>query len=245
MDPNVTRGAWSAEEDVALRDLYNRLGPKWSLICRSVPGRTAQQCRARWFQIDGSTTSERTGEESRSERANGRFSDHEGLAVPPPMASLSPTPGAPAFRQILAEVSARTSAPSVGRVDAHHQHAQTRTPVRASTAMDPMSLWRDASSATPTERVNARATTTGTKSNRDLTLKLPTRPHLQPRRRMGNVEARAINCPFCSASPSAEARANDAESKEKKFRDGEAIVKVSSRKFDDNARRKTRRCKMT
>ena len=132
LDPNVTRGAWSAEEDVALRDLYNRLGPKWSLICRSVPGRTAQQCRARWFQIDGSTTSERTGEESRSERANGRFSDHEGLAVTPPMASLSPTPGAPAFRQILAEVSARTSAPSVGRVDAHHQHAQTRTPVRAS-----------------------------------------------------------------------------------------------------------------
>ena len=92
MDPNVTRGAWRAEEDVALRDLYNRLGPKWSLICRSVPGRTAQQCRARWFQIDGSTTSERTGEESRSERANGRFSDHEGLAVTAPMASLSPTP---------------------------------------------------------------------------------------------------------------------------------------------------------
>lgn len=156
LDPNVTRGAWRAEEDVALRDLYNRLGPKWSLICRSVPGRTAQQCRARWFQIDGSTTSERTGEESRSERANGRFSDHEGLAVTAPMASLSPTPGAPAFRQILAEVSARTSAPSVGRVDAHHQHAQTRTPVRASTAMDPMSLWRDASSATPTERKRAR-----------------------------------------------------------------------------------------
>jgi len=78
------------------------------------------------------------------------------LAVTPPMASLSPTPGAPAFRQILAEVSARTSVPSVGRVDAHHQHAQTRTPVRASTAMDPMSLWRDASSATPTERKRAR-----------------------------------------------------------------------------------------
>jgi len=131
LDPNVTRGAWSAEEDAALRDLYNRLGPKWSLICRSVPGRTAQQCRARWFQIDGSTTSERTAEESRSERANGKFSDHEGLAVPPPMASLSPTPGAPAFRQILAEVSSRASAPSVGCADTHHQHAQTRTPVRA------------------------------------------------------------------------------------------------------------------
>jgi len=140
LDPNVTRGAWRAEEDVALRDLYNRLGPKWSLICRSVPGRTAQQCRARWFQIDGSTTSGRTGEGSRGERANGRVSGPGGLA----------------FRQILAEVSARTSAPSVGRVDAHHQHAQTRTPVRASTAMDPMSLWRDASSATPTERKRAR-----------------------------------------------------------------------------------------
>ena len=159
LDPNVTRGAWGVEEDDALRDLYNRLGPKWSLICRSVPGRTAQQCRARWFQIDGASVSERTGGDSKSERADGKFSDHEGLAVTPPMATLSPTPATPAFRQILAEVSVRASGTPLGCADTHNQRAQVRTPVRASTAMDPMSLWRDASSATPTGPKRKRADT--------------------------------------------------------------------------------------
>lgn len=161
LDPNVTRGAWGVEEDAALCDLYRRLGPKWSLICRSVPGRTAQQCRARWFQIDGgASASERTGGDSRSERADGKlFCDHEGLAVTAPMATLSPTPATPAFRQILAEASARASGSPLGCAVARDQRAQVRTPVRASTAMDPMSLWRDASTSTPTP--------TGPKRKRD------------------------------------------------------------------------------
>ncbi|ABO99570.1 predicted protein, partial [Ostreococcus lucimarinus CCE9901] len=48
LDPTVTRGAWARDEDELLCGLYDEYGPRWSFICQSVPGRTAQQCRARW-----------------------------------------------------------------------------------------------------------------------------------------------------------------------------------------------------
>ncbi|XP_030477333.2 transcription factor MYB44-like [Syzygium oleosum] len=43
------KGPWSPEEDEALRILVQRHGPRnWSLISRSVPGRSGKSCRLRW-----------------------------------------------------------------------------------------------------------------------------------------------------------------------------------------------------
>ncbi|KAI6678797.1 hypothetical protein NL676_039593 [Syzygium grande] len=43
------KGPWSAEEDEALRRLVQRHGPRnWSLISRSIPGRSGKSCRLRW-----------------------------------------------------------------------------------------------------------------------------------------------------------------------------------------------------
>ncbi|CAG7882283.1 unnamed protein product [Brassica rapa] len=48
--------AWSAEEDVVLSNLVEKFGPRnWSLLARSVPGRTGKSCRLRWCnQLDPS-----------------------------------------------------------------------------------------------------------------------------------------------------------------------------------------------
>ncbi|KAF8017359.1 hypothetical protein BT93_H2527 [Corymbia citriodora subsp. variegata] len=43
------KGPWSPEEDEALRRLVQKLGPRnWSLISKSVPGRSGKSCRLRW-----------------------------------------------------------------------------------------------------------------------------------------------------------------------------------------------------
>ncbi|XVF67511.1 hypothetical protein PTKIN_Ptkin10aG0127000 [Pterospermum kingtungense] len=51
MDQDVdrVRGPWSPEEDELLRKLVQGHGPKnWSLISRSIPGRSGKSCRLRW-----------------------------------------------------------------------------------------------------------------------------------------------------------------------------------------------------
>ncbi|XP_058097036.1 transcription factor MYB73-like [Magnolia sinica] len=43
------KGPWSPQEDEALTDLVHRHGPRnWSLISRSIPGRSGKSCRLRW-----------------------------------------------------------------------------------------------------------------------------------------------------------------------------------------------------
>lgn len=171
LDPTVTRGAWARDEDELLCGLYDEYGPRWSFICQSVPGRTAQQCRARWFQVDGKSREERDHRPSRRQSpvetsSHGpaedhparRFSDHEGLVTRTsidsmPMASLSPTPVAEKrpFSHILAEVSARTTqktgslieSASIATALGRASPATLSKRKQVSTALDPMSLWRD------------------------------------------------------------------------------------------------------
>jgi hypothetical protein len=54
--PRASRPApqdsWSPEEDARLRTLYNQYGTSWSRISKALKGRTSQQCRARWHQLD-------------------------------------------------------------------------------------------------------------------------------------------------------------------------------------------------
>ncbi|XP_041029100.1 transcription factor MYB44-like [Juglans microcarpa x Juglans regia] len=43
------KGPWSAEEDEALQRLVRKHGPRnWSLISKSIPGRSGKSCRLRW-----------------------------------------------------------------------------------------------------------------------------------------------------------------------------------------------------
>ena len=51
LDPSVKKDAWSPAEDAELVGLHDSLGPRWSNISKMLTGRTAQQCRARWFQL--------------------------------------------------------------------------------------------------------------------------------------------------------------------------------------------------
>jgi hypothetical protein len=51
LDPSVKKDAWTGGEDDKLMRLHDTLGPRWSNISKMLTGRTAQQCRARWFQL--------------------------------------------------------------------------------------------------------------------------------------------------------------------------------------------------
>ncbi|XP_010464561.1 PREDICTED: myb-related protein B-like [Camelina sativa] len=50
------KGPWSPEEDVVLSELVEKFGPRnWSLMARSIPGRSGKSCRLRWCnQLDPS-----------------------------------------------------------------------------------------------------------------------------------------------------------------------------------------------
>ncbi|KAJ0249546.1 SANT/Myb domain-containing protein [Hirschfeldia incana] len=50
LDPNLTKGPWTQQEDEIIIELVKRDGPpmKWSLISQSLPGRIGKQCRERW-----------------------------------------------------------------------------------------------------------------------------------------------------------------------------------------------------
>ena len=50
LDPKVKRDAWSTREDRHLTELHHEHGSNWSAIAKTMKNRTAQQCRARWFQ---------------------------------------------------------------------------------------------------------------------------------------------------------------------------------------------------
>ncbi|CAL9172558.1 unnamed protein product [Musa hybrid cultivar] len=48
-DVDQIKGPWSPEEDDALQKLVQRHGPRnWSLISKSIPGRSGKSCRLRW-----------------------------------------------------------------------------------------------------------------------------------------------------------------------------------------------------
>ncbi|KAL6010426.1 hypothetical protein ACLOJK_000858 [Asimina triloba] len=48
-DLDRIKGPWSPEEDESLRNLVQKHGPRnWSLISKSIPGRSGKSCRLRW-----------------------------------------------------------------------------------------------------------------------------------------------------------------------------------------------------
>ena len=53
LTPPPRSETWRPEEDALLISLHDQHGTHWSRISKSLQGRTAQQCRARFFQIRG------------------------------------------------------------------------------------------------------------------------------------------------------------------------------------------------
>lgn len=51
LDPNITRGKWTAQEDAQLQQLYEKFGPDWHKVATEVPGRTDCQCLKRWWEF--------------------------------------------------------------------------------------------------------------------------------------------------------------------------------------------------
>lgn len=51
LDPNITRGKWTAQEDAQLQLLYEKFGPDWHKVATEVPGRTDCQCLKRWWEF--------------------------------------------------------------------------------------------------------------------------------------------------------------------------------------------------
>jgi hypothetical protein len=49
VNPDLVKGAWTAEEDSQLLQLVQVHGPQdWNLIAEHIPGRIGKQCRERW-----------------------------------------------------------------------------------------------------------------------------------------------------------------------------------------------------
>eukprot|EP00227_Mantoniella_beaufortii_P013138 CAMPEP_0197591812 /NCGR_PEP_ID=MMETSP1326-20131121/13930_1 /TAXON_ID=1155430 /ORGANISM="Genus nov. species nov., Strain RCC2288" /LENGTH=233 /DNA_ID=CAMNT_0043157371 /DNA_START=355 /DNA_END=1052 /DNA_ORIENTATION=+ len=71
LDPSVKKDAWADKEDNKLMALHDSMGPRWSNISKMLTGRTAQQCRARWFQLSATEDPDAGNDEGMSEEGGG------------------------------------------------------------------------------------------------------------------------------------------------------------------------------
>eukprot|EP00892_Ulva_mutabilis_P006381 jgi/Ulvmu1/4114/UM019_0093.1 len=80
LDPNIRKCHWQAHEDDLLKAQYEALGPQWSNISKSLQGRTAQQCRARWFQLCPSSNVPPVPRTARNQNGR-RDRHHDGASI--------------------------------------------------------------------------------------------------------------------------------------------------------------------
>lgn len=49
LNPNVKKGDWSEEEDALIFQMYQKLGPKWTIIAKCLEGRTENSIKNRFY----------------------------------------------------------------------------------------------------------------------------------------------------------------------------------------------------
>ncbi|CCO15211.1 predicted protein [Bathycoccus prasinos] len=80
LDPSVERGNWKKEEDEQLRKAFETHGARWAFLARDIEGRTAQQCRARFYQlrqIEEEREEEEEEKKKKKKKKRQTFSDEE------------------------------------------------------------------------------------------------------------------------------------------------------------------------
>lgn len=88
LDPSIKRDSWSPEEDAKLRQLHAQYGTSWSRISKCLKGRTSQQCRARWHQINngrsrsGAPAGSSSGGSGKQQAAGSKRSSQAGKRKP-------------------------------------------------------------------------------------------------------------------------------------------------------------------
>lgn len=80
LDPNIRKCQWQAHEDELLKNQYEALGPQWSNISKFLQGRTAQQCRARWFQLCPASAAPPVPRTARNQNGR-RDRHHDGASI--------------------------------------------------------------------------------------------------------------------------------------------------------------------
>lgn len=80
LDPNIRKCQWQVHEDELLKQQYEALGPQWSNISKFLQGRTAQQCRARWFQLCPASAAPPVPRTARNQNGR-RDRHHDGASI--------------------------------------------------------------------------------------------------------------------------------------------------------------------
>lgn len=88
LDPVVTKGPWTPEEDKMIFEAYLKFGPKWSTIARTIPGRTDNSIKNRWH----ASISKRMCVDEGGEHylAPCKLRKHTKRARPPPIETAAP-----------------------------------------------------------------------------------------------------------------------------------------------------------
>jgi hypothetical protein len=136
LSPGISSVPWTNEEDLIIFDQYSKIGGRWSLIARFLPGRTDNSIKNRW----NSSISKRIQTDSCGRRVLGPDYAKKAnppirkpVGKPPPIRTLPPMPGPTAGGAPVAdeEQYGRVYTPTMGLVSPFHNEMGIGSPFAA------------------------------------------------------------------------------------------------------------------